>query len=225
MPLKASVRRKEIQKGKMTSFLITGPETARFTILLAHGAGGAMDSAAMTDLSAALADGGFRVARFEFAYMASRRLTGAVRPPPRADHLLDEYRAAIDELDAGNLIIGGKSMGGRVASMVADETFAAGKIRGLLCLGYPFHPPGKPEQLRTAHLETLRTPALICQGTRDPFGSKEEVASYTLSEQIDLLWLEDGDHDLKPRKKISGYSARDHLHRLSEYVSSWASRS
>lgn len=208
----------------MTSFLITGPETASFTILLAHGAGGAMDSASMTDLTTALTDGGFKVARFEFAYMAQRRLTGAVKPPPRADHLLDEYRAAIGELDAEKLIIGGKSMGGRVASMIADETFAAGRTQGLLCLGYPFHPPGKPEQLRTAHLETLHTPALICQGTRDVFGSREEVATYTLSEQIDLLWLEDGDHDLKPRKKISGYSASDHLKRLSEYTAAWAAR-
>lgn len=208
----------------MTSFLITGPETASFTILLAHGAGGAMDSASMTDLSKALADGGFRVARFEFAYMAQRRLTGAVKPPPRADHLLDEYHTAIGELNAGRLIIGGKSMGGRVASMIADESFAAKKVWGLLCLGYPFHPPGKPDQLRTAHLESLRTPTLICQGTRDPFGSREEVASYTLSDQIDLLWLEDGDHDLKPRKKISGYSAGDHMRRLSEYTTAWAAK-
>jgi uncharacterized protein len=208
----------------MTSFLITGPETASLTILLAHGAGGAMDSASMTVLSKALADGGFRVARFEFAYMAQRRLTGAVKPPPRADHLLGEYRTAIGELDAGKLIIGGKSMGGRVASMIADESFTAKKVRGLLCLGYPFHPPGRPDQLRTAHLENLRTPTLICQGTRDPFGSKEEVESYTLSDHIDLLWLEDGDHDLKPRKKISGYSADDHLRRLSEYATTWAMR-
>lgn len=208
----------------MTSFLITGPETANFTILLAHGAGGAMDSASMTGLSKALADGGFKVARFEFAYMAQRRQTGAVKPPPRADHLLGEYRAAIGELNAGNLIIGGKSMGGRVASMIADETFAAKKIRGLLCLGYPFHPPGKPDQLRTAHLESLQTPTLICQGTRDPFGSRDEVATYSLSDQIDLLWLEDGDHDLKPRKKISGYSAGDHMQKLSAYAAAWAKR-
>ncbi|MGR9172718.1 alpha/beta hydrolase family protein [Rhizobium sp. KDH_Rht_773_N] len=208
----------------MTSFLITGPETASFTILLAHGAGGAMDSASMSDLSKALADGGFRVARFEFAYMAQRRLSGAVKPPPRADQLLDEYRVAIGGLGAGNLIIGGKSMGGRVASMIADETFAAKKIRGLLCLGYPFHPPGKPEQLRTAHLQDLRTPTLICQGTRDPFGSRQEVESYTLSDQIELLWLEDGDHDIKPRKKISGYSVADHMRQLSEYTTAWAER-
>jgi len=100
----------------------------------------------------------------------------------------------------------------------------AKKVRGLLCLGYPFHPPGKPDQLRTAHLESLRTPTLICQGTRDPFGSREEVVSYTLSDRIDLLWLEDGDHDLKPRKKISGYFAGDHMRRLSEYTAAWAER-
>ena len=102
-------------------------------------------------------------------------------------------------------------MGGRVASMVADELHAAGQVAGLLCLGYPFHPPGRPEQLRTAHLERLATPALICQGTRDPFGTREEVAGYALSPAIEILWLEDGDHDLRPRKAVSGFTAAEHL--------------
>ena len=125
---------------------------------------------------------------------------------------------------AGPLVIGGKSMGGRVASMVADELFADGKIAGLLCLGYPFHPPAKPDQLRTKHLAELATPTLICQGTRDEFGSREEVAGYDLSERIELLWLEDGDHDLKPRKSISGFSAADHLRTMAEGVSTWFER-
>jgi len=94
------------------------------------------------------------------------------------------------------LFIGGKSMGGRIASMVADEA----EIAGLVCLGYPFHPPGKPEKLRTAHLERLATPALFVQGTRDPFGTREEVAGYRLSPAIGFHWSEDGDHSLKPRK-------------------------
>ncbi|MBW2212344.1 MAG: dienelactone hydrolase family protein, partial [Deltaproteobacteria bacterium] len=93
--------------------------------------------------------------------------------------------------------IGGKSMGGRIASMIADEVGAA----GVVCLGYPFHPPGKPERLRTAHLETLKTPTLIVQGTRDRLGADEEVATYSLSPSIDLTWMEDGDHSFKPRKK------------------------
>jgi len=111
-----------------------------------------------------------------------------------------------------------------VASMAADELHAAGRIAGLLCLGYPFHPPGKPAQLRTAHLAGLATPTLICQGTRDAFGTRDEVAGYALSDRIELLWLEDGDHDLKPRKSVSGFTAADHLKTVAAAVSDWADR-
>jgi len=202
----------------MTDFLFDGAESAPTTILLAHGAGAPMDSASMTATAQALAAAGFRVARFEFAYMAARR-SGMRKPPPRAETVQPEYRAAIDALSArGNLIIGGKSMGGRVASMIADAVRPA----GLLCLGYPFHPPEKPQQLRTAHLADLKTPTLIVQGTRDPFGTPEEVATYKLSPAIELLWLEDGDHDLKPRKKLSGFTAADHLKTLADRVAAWS---
>ena len=206
----------------MTAFLFDGPAEAPVTILLAHGAGAPMDSASMTAAAAALAAEGFRVARFEFAYMAARR-SGHRKPPPRADTLTGEYRDAIMALGAkGRLVIGGKSMGGRVASLIADELHAAGTIAGLLCLGYPVHPPEKPAQLRTAHLEGLKAPALICQGTRDPFGTREEVAGYTLSPAIDVLWIKDGDHDLKPRKTISGFSAADHLGTMAAVARQWA---
>ncbi|PXW64712.1 hypothetical protein C7450_101471 [Chelatococcus asaccharovorans] len=206
-------------------FLFDGPDNADVTILLAHGAGAPMDSPSMTAAAEALAGVGFRVARFEFDYMAARR-TGAGRtPPPRAEALNPHYLAAVDALgDVGALIIGGKSMGGRVASMVADALFESGRIRGLLCLGYPFHPPGKPDKLRTAHLADLATPALIVQGTRDEFGTPEDVSTYELSPRIEILWLEDGDHDLKPRKRISGFSAADHLKAMAEAVSVWAAR-
>jgi predicted alpha/beta-hydrolase family hydrolase len=204
-------------------FLFDGPAHAHATILLGHGAGAPMDSPAMTAISAALAKTGFRVARFEFGYMASRRTDAGRKPPPRAETLIEEYRSAVAGLGAsGPLVIGGKSMGGRVASMLADELFAAGQIVGLLCLGYPFHPPGKPEQLRTKHLAGMKTPALICQGTRDIFGSRDEVSSYSLSKKIEILWLEDGDHDLKPRKGISGFTAADHLKTMAEAVKTWS---
>jgi predicted alpha/beta-hydrolase family hydrolase len=206
-------------------FLLEGPEDADITILLAHGAGAPMDSTAMTAMSTALSGVGFRVARFEFGYMAARRTSQSRKPPPKAELLMGEYRTAVEALGAkGKLVIGGKSMGGRVASMIADELHAAKKVAGLLCLGYPFHPPGKPESLRTKHLEVLATPALICQGTRDIFGSREEVSGYTLSKQIEILWLEDGDHDLKPRKAISGFSAADHMRSMAEAVKNWAGR-
>ena len=204
-------------------FLYDGPEKAETTVLLAHGAGAAMDSAAMTAATAALSSVGLRVARFEFGYMAARRISGTRKPPPKAELLMDEYRAAIRELDlSGKLIIGGKSMGGRVASMIADEEYAAGRIAGLVCLGYPFHPPGKPESLRTAHLETLATPALICQGTRDIFGTKEEVPFYKLSKTIEVRWFEDGDHT--PRKAVSGFSRADHMRAMAEAVRDWTGR-
>ncbi len=211
-------------------FLIDGPARASRTILLAHGAGGPMDTPTMTAAAEALAAQDFRVARFEFDYMAGRRGSAGRKPPPRAEKLCPEYRAAIDALCSapgtpkGPLIVGGKSMGGRVASMIADDLRGAGRIAGLLCLGYPFHPPGKPEQPRTAHLAGMTTPALIVQGTRDPFGNREEVSAYTLSKTIEILWLEDGDHDLKPRKSVSGFSADDHLRTMAETVSVWANR-
>ena len=185
--------------------LVDGPLDAEMTILLAHGAGAPMDSPAMNQITDVLVGNGLRIARFEFSYMAARRTDGGGKPPPRADKLVGEYHAAIDELAAkGSLVIGGKSMGGRVASMIADECFASGKINGLLCIGYPFHPPKKPENLRTKHLKILKTPTLICQGTRDPFGTSEEVPHYELSERIRIEWFVDGDHDLRPRKKITG---------------------
>ena len=208
-----------------TDFLFDGPEDARFTILLAHGAGAPMDSASMNATEKALAAAGIRVARFEFSYMAARR-TGTRRPPPRAESVMPEYIAAVDDLGPtpGPLLIGGKSMGGRVASMVADALFEARRIAGLVCLGYPFHPPGRPTQLRTAHLKGLKTPTLIVQGTRDEFGVPDEVKTYDLSPSIELLWLEDGDHDLKPRKAISGFTTAQHLKTLADTVHAFATR-
>jgi predicted alpha/beta-hydrolase family hydrolase len=111
-------------------------------------------------------------------------------------------------------------MGGRIASMIADEV----KADGLLCIGYPFHPIGKPEQLRTAHLKHLGKPTLIAQGTRDPFGTREEVANYDLSSAIQILWMEDGDHDLRPRKSVSGYTQKNHLASMARQVREWSSQ-
>jgi predicted alpha/beta-hydrolase family hydrolase len=202
-------------------FLFDGPETAIYTILLAHGAGAPMDSGTMTAAAAALAHEGFRVARFEFDYMASRRTEAGRKPPPKAEKLNPQYLAAVEAIGPSrSLIIGGKSMGDRVASMVADELFAAGRIGGLLCLGYPFHPPGKPTQLRIQHLADLKTPTLNIQGTRDEFGTRDEVGSYALSPAIQVIWLEDGDHDPRPRK-ASGFSAEGHLKTLAAAYTAW----
>jgi predicted alpha/beta-hydrolase family hydrolase len=155
-----------------------------------------MDSVGMNGLAEALGSRGIRTARFEFGYMAARR-HGVRRPAPRAETLAGEYLAAIEQV-GGTVFIGGRSMGGRVATLVADELGPP----GVVCFGYPFHPPGKPEQLRTAHLEHLRTPLLICQGTRDEFGTPDEVAAYALSSHVELHWLEGANHGLGTKKAL-----------------------
>jgi predicted alpha/beta-hydrolase family hydrolase len=179
-----------------------GPGDAPLTLALAHGAGAPMDTPFMAAFAEGLAAAGLRVARFEFPYMAASRRDGRKRPPDRQPVLLESWRQVIRALGPERLAIGGKSLGGRMASLIADET----AVRGLVCLGYPFHPPGRPERLRTAHLETIVTPTLIVQGTRDPFGAPAEVAGYRLSPAVRLYWAEDGDHGLTPRK-ASGRTA------------------
>lgn len=205
----------------MPDFLFTGLASAKITLLLAHGAGAPMDSSWMNAFAAALADKSILTARFEFSYMAARRSGDGRKPPPRAETLKPELIAAVEALAAKTpLLIGGKSMGGRVASMVAEDLFRANKIAGLICLGYPFHPPGQSEKLRTTHLESLTVPTLICQGTRDPFGTREEVSAYQLSPAITLHWLEDGDHDFKPRRE-SGRTAKENMAEAAERTGNW----
>lgn len=175
-----------------------GPDTAPWTVVLAHGAGAPMDSPFMNTVAQGLAAQGVRCLRFEFPYMAARREDGRRRPPSPQARLLDSWREAVAAAatPVTQLIVGGKSMGGRMASLLADDLGVA----GLLCLGYPFHPAGKPLRLRTEHLEALHTPTLIVQGERDALGRREEVQTYALSKAIQLHWARDGDHDLKPRK-------------------------
>lgn len=169
-----------------------GAELAAATLILGHGAGTPMDHPWLNAVARGIASGGFRVVRFEFPYMAKRREDGKNRPPDREAVLLDAYREAFTASGGGPIVVGGKSMGGRMASMVADELGAA----GLVCLGYPFHPPGRPERTRVAHLEALQTPALIIQGTRDPFGGRDDVAAYALAPGIVIDWIEGAGHDL-----------------------------
>ena len=181
----------------MTNIIFDGPKNALFSVALAHGAGGPMDTHFMAFFAEGLAIHGFRVARFEFPYMLERRTSGKKRPPNTVKLLLETWHQVIAELGAEKLVIGGKSMGGRIASMVADEA----RVKGLVCLGYPFHPSGRPDKLRIDHLQGLKTPSLFLQGDRDSLGGKDDVAGYAVSRNIRLHWLPDGDHGFKPRKK------------------------
>jgi predicted alpha/beta-hydrolase family hydrolase len=197
--------------------LRNGPEQAFTRIVLAHGAGAGMDSPFMQTVAEGLAARGFSVVRFEFPYMREKRRGGAKRGPDRQDVLVHAWRDVIHTLGGGqSLVLGGKSLGGRIASLIADEVGA----KGLVCLGYPFHPPGRPRVLRTRHLEQINTPTLIVQGTRDSMGSREEVPDYTLSQRIRVTWIEDGDHSLKPRRK-SGSDPQQALARAVEEVAAF----
>ncbi|MFA5493442.1 MAG: alpha/beta family hydrolase [Porticoccaceae bacterium] len=174
-------------------------------LLLAHGAGAPMDSGFMDALAEALAGEGIATSRFEFPYMAEYRHGGRKRPPDRQERLLEcwrrHYLSALDrQRFAGEtlpLLIGGKSLGGRMASLIADDLGAS----GLCCFGYPFHPPAKPDSLRIGHLMAIETPTLFVQGDRDPFGHRGELRNLELSTAIRIHWLDDGDHDFKPRKR------------------------
>ncbi len=183
--------------------ILDGPADAPMPIALAHGAGVGMDAPFMNAFAAGIARSGYRVVRFEFPYMADRRKAGKKRPPDQEPVLRDAWLRIVEKLGSERLVIGGKSMGGRMASLIADE---AGVV-GLICLGYPFHPVGQSDKLRVEHLRTIKTPTLILQGERDPFGNREEVAGYALSPVIEVKWIEDGDHSFEPRKS-SGRTER-----------------
>lgn len=189
-------------------------------LVLAHGAGAPMDSGFMQAMAGLLAARGVHVIRFEFTYMAARRSGGGRKPPPRMPQLLQEYRAVLAGLEEGPVFIGGKSMGGRAASMLAAEPDAPDNIAGLVCLGYPFHPPGKPDQLRTAHLGDVGCPALIVQGERDPFGAIDEVAAFDLPAGIGVHWCPAGNHDLEPPKR-SGHTAQANWQMAADAISAF----
>jgi predicted alpha/beta-hydrolase family hydrolase len=203
-------------------YLVDRPDEGIGTLILAHGAGAPMDSEFMNALTAELVAAGLVVVRFEFPYMAQRRVDGKKRPPNRQPILVDFFERVVREIAANSdfprpLLIGGKSMGGRMASLVASGDGPS--VAGVYCFGYPFHPPGKPENLaaRTVHLQGIDTPVHIFQGTRDPFGKPGELSGAPLSPSVSLHWLEDGDHDLKPRQ-AAGSTQAQHLRTAAELV-------
>ena len=173
----------------------------RARLILAHGAGAPMDSAFMQSIANGCSALGVEVVRFEFPYMAQRRSGGGKRPPNQQSVLLDTWQKVVTEFDQSDipLFVGGKSMGGRIASLLSTETLK--RCRGLICLGYPFHPQGKSEKLRISHLPSLPLPMLIVQGERDRLGSRLEVSEYELGERVQIHWLRACDHDLTPLKR------------------------
>ena len=187
--------------------------------ILAHGAGAPMDSDWMNDLTKLLVKKEIQVIRFEFPYMAERRETGKKRPPNTKKVLFETWREVFNKVSKtakGPIFIGGKSMGGRMASLLADEL----KPSGLIGLGFPFHAPGKEPGERIEHLKSLKTPTLIIQGTRDSMGTQEECRSYPISKKIQFHWLEDGDHSWKPRKK-SGFTLEEHMENAASEIASF----
>ena len=224
------------------NYTLEGKETSPL-VLFAHGAGADSHSDFMRTYARQLCDQGFAVARFDFPYMLLRQQAAkegnpSRRPPDRAPVLLKHWAEIIVQFNRPCIVLG-KSMGGRMASMLAqhsdelahkklleDQALIARAqklIKGCACLGYPFHPQGQPQKLRIDHLQTLHTPQLMVQGSRDKLGDRSEVADYKLAESIEWCWLEDGDHDLKPRK-ASGFSHDQHIATAVDAVTQFARR-
>jgi len=185
-------------------------------VIFAHGAGADKQHEFMEQITVLFNDANINVLRFNFPYMDKRIALGKRYPPDRMPKLIDCYKKVIEDYLSANsyslslpLFIGGKSMGSRVAATLAGDDEISKSIQGVFCLGYPFHPPKKPEKLRLEPLQNTNKPILIVQGERDTLGAKIEVAEYEFSDLCDTFFLADGDHSLKPRVK-SGFTQQQH---------------
>lgn len=200
----------------MNNITIEGDENAPLFIF-AHGAGADMNHEFMVQVAKGLADNGIRVVRFNFPYMVKRAEDGKRRPPDRAPKLLEAYEEVINQYANQGVVIGGKSMGGRMATLLNEHP----AVKAIACLGFPFHPPGKPEKYKGEHLSSIEKPCLILQGERDTFGNREECQSFVFSQQVQATFIPDGDHSFKPRKS-SGYTERGNIElaikHLSEFI-------
>ena len=196
-----------------------GEPVARF--VFAHGAGASMDSDFMVDMAQKLAAYNIEVYRFNFPYMQMMSESGKRRPPNRMSVLLEDFHTVVaaQETDLP-VFIGGKSMGGRVSTMIGIEPQVIEKIKGIIALGYPFHPSGKPEKLRIDHLPNLLTPCVIIQGERDLLGNKTEITGYDLPDDIQFEYLTDGDHSFKPRK-ASGVTLADNMALAAKHIATF----
>ena len=211
--------------GRVTTLEYGAAPPRRAHLILAHGAGTDQRHRVIAALARGIAAGGVGVTTFNFLYAEQGR-----RSPDRAPVLLDTWRAVVADvgsrLDRGvRLGIGGKSMGGRMASMLLADPEPGSpiaRVSGLVLLGYPLHPPGKPDQLRTAHLPAIGVPVLLVQGTRDPFGTREEVEPIfrALPTRVDFEFIDGGDHGFAVPKS-RGVGEADVLEAIGERVAGW----
>ena len=212
-----------LEGGGETSALRYAAEDPRAPVLvLAHGAGAGQRSQFMTAFSGAMQARGITAVTFDFPYVRHHR-----RAPDRAPVLEATWRAVLQHITAGRagparVVIGGKSMGGRIASHVlSDPARPLPYVVGLVLLGYPLHPPGQPDRLRTAHLPLLGTPTLVVQGSHDAFGAEEEVrgAFAAVPASVDWLILPGGDHSFKVRR--GGRSQAELIEHVYSTVARW----
>ncbi|WP_277445762.1 alpha/beta fold hydrolase [Vibrio parahaemolyticus] len=199
----------------MSQWIVEGPENGPLFVF-AHGAGAGMEHDFMTAVAKGLVEQGIHVVRFNFPYMVKRSEDGKKRPPDRAPKLLEAYSEVIAHFASSPVVIGGKSMGGRMASLLAEHELVA----GIACLGFPFHPPGKPEKFKGDHLASIDKPTLILQGERDTFGKREEFGEFVFSQQVKVSFLPDGDHSFKPRKS-SGHTEAGNIALAVEQLSAF----
>jgi uncharacterized protein len=188
-------------QGAVSALVYDTKTPARTMLVLAHGAGAGQEHPWMVATASGLAERGVRVLTFNFPYIQNGR-----HIPDRTEVLLACFRAVVGHArgalaSQGALVIGGKSLGGRMASHLASEGEPG--VAGLVCLGYPLHPPGRPDQLRVAHLPQIKVPVLIVQGSRDAFGTPDELRQHVTGLRLELLVVEGGDHSFKQAKKIA----------------------
>jgi hypothetical protein len=218
MPDEIAVEIAPDQKVTATVYPAATRDAAGITLILGHGAGAGQKSAFMVSFATALAARGIDTVTFNFLYMEQRR-----RLPDSKDKLEACYRAVIETVArrkrGGKLAIGGKSMGGRIASQVAAGD--APQVAGLVLLGYPLHPPGKPDQLRAKHLSAIKAPMLFVQGSRDTFGTPDELAPILGKlKAAELFEVAGGDHSFKVLKR-AGVSQEDTYKAVQERIDRW----
>jgi uncharacterized protein len=209
---------------KVTALLYSAAKSNRLgtTIVLGHGAGQGQLSNSMRLFASGLASRGFDVMTFNFVYM-ERGKSG----PDQKPKLESCYRAVIREaiqhkkLKTNRLLIGGKSMGGRIASQVAAEDEEG--VAGLVFLGYPLHPPGQPDKLRTEHWKSIKVPMLFLQGTRDPFGTPDEIKPFIKKLRLPakIYVIETGDHSFKVQKS-AGLTQDEVYEKAMNEIAAWA---